>query len=80
MFPRANSRFYGVTGKKHTTFLVLTLDLALLPALVPALDLALRPTPLPAQKRRVTWRLWYWRPVMGESETWVLFMLIPSSY
>ena len=79
-FPRANSHFSGVTGKKRTTFLVLSLDLTLLPTLVPTLNLSLRPTPLPTQKRRVTWQLWHWCPVMGKSETWVLFMLIPSSY
>ena len=79
-FPRANSRFSSVMGQKRTTFLVLALDPTLLPVLILALDLALRPTLLPAQKCRVTWRLWYWRPMMGKLGTWVLFMLSPSSY
>jgi hypothetical protein len=72
--------FFGVTGKKRTTFLVLALDLALDPALVPTLDPTLCPALRIAQKCRVTWRLRYWRPVTGKSGTWVLFILAPSSY
>jgi hypothetical protein len=77
-FPRANSHFFGVTGKKRTMFLVLALDLALddtrsdTRTLVPTLRIA--------QKWKASWRLWNWRPVLGESGTWVLFVLIPSSY
>jgi hypothetical protein len=52
----------------------------LLSALSPVLHSTLRPTLCPAQKRWVVWRLWYWRPMMDESETWVFLVLIPSSY
>jgi hypothetical protein len=57
-----------------------TLNLVLLPALDPVPDPTLRPAPHPAQKRWAIWRLWYWHPVVGESGTWVLFVLAPSSY
>jgi hypothetical protein len=79
-FQGSNSRFFGVTGKKRTTFLLPALDPTLLPVLVLVLDPTLCPALRIAQKWRATWRLWYWRPVMGESGTWVLFMLAPSSY
>jgi hypothetical protein len=71
---------FGVTGKKHITFLLPALSPVLLPALDPVPDPALRPTLHPAQKWWANWRLWYWRPVVGESGTWVFLMLIPSSY
>ena len=64
--------FFGVTRKKRTMFLVPTLDLALIPTLVLALRIA--------QKWKASWRLWHWRPMLGESGTWVLFMIAPSSY
>jgi hypothetical protein len=57
--------FFGVTGKKRTMFLASTLD-PTLPALVPVLDPTLVQHCSIAQKRKATWRLWYWRPVMGQ--------------
>jgi hypothetical protein len=53
---------------------------ALDPTLVPVLDLTLVLAPSIAQKRKATWRLWYWRPVVDKLSTWVLFVITPSSY
>jgi hypothetical protein len=61
-------------------FLGLTLILALDPALLPVLDTTLVPTPNIAQKRKASWRLWYWQIVVDKSSTWVLFVIAPSSY
>jgi len=72
--------FFGVIGKKLITFLLPALSPILLPALDPVPDPALRPAPRPTQKRWAIWRLWYWQPVVSESETWVFFVLAPSSY
>jgi hypothetical protein len=72
--------FFCYYRAKRTMFLGLALDLALDPALVPVLDLTLVPAPSIAQKRKASWRLWYWRPVVDKSGTWVLFFIAPSSY
>jgi hypothetical protein len=72
--------FFCCYREKHTMFPVLTLDPALVPALVPVLDPTLVPAPSIAQKRKASWRLWHWRPVMDKSGTWVFFMIAPSSY
>jgi hypothetical protein len=66
--PRRLIHVLYVTGKNRSLFL--------LPALSLVLHLALRP----AQKQWEIWWLWYWRPVMGESETWFFLMLMASSY
>jgi hypothetical protein len=47
-------------------FLLLVLDPTLLPVLILTLDPTLCPALGIAQKCRATWRLWYWRPVMGQ--------------
>jgi hypothetical protein len=73
-------RIFGVTGKNRSMFLLPTLSPVLHLALSLVLHLTLHPTLRPAQKRWVIWRLWYWRPVVGESETWVFLVLVPSSY
>jgi hypothetical protein len=65
---------------KHTMFLGLTLDPKLDLALIPVLDLALVPTPSIAQKRKASWRLWYWWLVVEKLGKWVLFVIAPSSY
>ena len=80
MLPRIWFTFFGVTGQKCITFMLSALSLVLLPALVPIPDPTLRPAPRPAQKWWEIWWLWYWHPVVGESRTWVLFVLAPSSY
>jgi hypothetical protein len=49
-------------------------------ALVLALDPTLVPAPSIAQKRKASWWLWYWRPVVEKLSTWVLFVIAPSSY
>jgi hypothetical protein len=72
--------FFYCYWAKHTMFLVPSLDLALVPALVPVLDPTLVPALGIAQKRKASWRLWHWRPVMDKSGTWVFFMIAPSSY
>jgi hypothetical protein len=72
--------FFCCYRAKRTMFPVMVLDPALVPAFVPALDPAFVPAPSIAQKRKVSWRLWNWRPVMEKSGTWVLFILAPSSY
>ena len=68
--------FFGVTGKKFTMYLVSTLD----PTLVLALHPTLVPTLRIAQKRKASWWLWYWWPVMDKLGTWVVFIIAPSSY
>jgi hypothetical protein len=50
-------------------FLGLELDPALDPTLVPVLDPTLVPVPSIAQKRKASWWLWYWRPVVDKSST-----------
>jgi hypothetical protein len=72
--------FFGVTGKKRITFLLRHSVLTLLPVLDPVPGPTLRPTLRLAQKWWAIWRLWYWRPVVGESGTWVFLVLAPSSY
>jgi hypothetical protein len=72
--------FFCVTGKKCITFLLPTLILALHPVLDPVFGPTLHPATRPTQKQWVIWRLWYWRPVVGESGTWVLLVLDPSNY
>jgi hypothetical protein len=69
-------RIFGVTGQNRSMFLLPALSLVLHPVLNPVLGPAL----LPAQKQWAIWWLWYCRPVMGESGTWVLLVLSPSSY
>jgi hypothetical protein len=64
--------FFCYYREKRTMFLGPTLVLALDPALVPA--------PSIAQKRKASWQLWYWQPVVDKSSTWVLFVIAPSSY
>jgi hypothetical protein len=68
--------FFCCYREKRTMFLGLALD----PALVLVLDPTLVPAPSIAQKRKASWRLWYWRPVVDKSSTWVLFVIAPSSY
>jgi hypothetical protein len=72
--------FFYCYREKRTMFPVSALDLALVPALVPVPDPTLVPAPSIAQKRKASWRLWHWRPVMDKSGTWVLFIIAPSSY
>jgi hypothetical protein len=72
--------FFYYYREKCTMFLGPTLDPALDPTLVPVLDLTLVPAPSIAQKHKAIWRLWYWRPVVDKSGTWVLFFITPSSY
>jgi hypothetical protein len=66
--------------EKCTMFLGPALDPILDPTLIPVLDPALIPAPSIAQKRKASWWLWYWRPVVDKSGTWVLFFITPSSY
>jgi hypothetical protein len=63
--------FFCGYREKHTMFPVPTLDLVLVPALVLVPDPTLIPAPNIAQKCKASWRLWYWRPVMDKSVTWV---------
>jgi hypothetical protein len=72
--------FFCYYWVKHTMFLVLALDLALIPALIPVPDPTLIPALSIAQKCKVSWRLWHWRPVMDKTGTWTFFMIGPSSY
>jgi hypothetical protein len=53
---------------------------ALVPTLVLVPDPTLVPTPNIAQKRKVSWQLWHWRPMMDKLGTWFFFMIAPSSY
>ena len=61
-------------------FLGLALVPALDPELVLVLDPTLVPTPSIAQKRKASWQLWYWQPVVYKSSTWVLFFIALSNY
>jgi hypothetical protein len=61
-------RILCVTGQNRNLFLHLVLHLALSPTLYPT------------QKPWVNWRLSYRRQAMGESKTWVLFVLMASNY
>jgi hypothetical protein len=72
--------FFCCYREKRTMFPVPTLDPALVPALVLVPDPTLIPALSIAQKRKASWRLWHWRPVMDKSGTWVFFMIAPSSY
>jgi hypothetical protein len=72
--------FFYCYREKHTMFLGLALVPTLDPALVPVLDPTLVPAPSIAQKCKASWWLWYWRPVVDKSSTWVLFVIAPSSY
>ena len=56
--------FFFYYREKRTIFLGLALIPTLDPALVPVLDLALVLAPSIAQKRKASWQLWYWRPVV----------------
>jgi hypothetical protein len=68
--------FFCCYREKHTMFLDPTLD----PTLVPILDLTLVSTPNIAQKHKESWWLWYWQPMVDKSGTWVLFVIVPSTY
>jgi hypothetical protein len=64
------------TDREH----FVALDLTIHPTLDPALHLTLNPTLDPTLGAHHSWRLAYWWALFGESNTWVLFMLKPSSY
>jgi hypothetical protein len=66
--------------EKHITFLLLALSPTLLPVLNPVPGPTLHPALRIAQKQWAIWRLWYWRPLVNESGTWVLLLAAPSSY
>jgi hypothetical protein len=72
--------FFCYYREKHTIFLGLALLPSLDPTLDPILDPTLVPAPNIAQKCKASWQLWYWRPVVDKSGTWVLFVITPSSY
>jgi hypothetical protein len=72
--------FFGVTGKKCITFLLLALSPTLLPVLDPVLGPTLHPTLRLSQKRWAIWQLWYWQPVVGKLGACVFLVLSPSSY
>jgi hypothetical protein len=61
-------------------FLVLALDPTLDLTLVLTLDPTLIPTLHIAQKRKASWLLWYWRPLMDKLVTWDLFIIASYSY
>jgi hypothetical protein len=69
-----------VTGKIHKAFFHPVARPVLHPTLRPVLHPALRLTLHPTLGAWASWRLLYWRPVLGESTTWVLFTLVASNY
>jgi hypothetical protein len=72
--------FFYYYREKHTMFLGPTLVPTLDPTLVLVLEPSLIPAPSITQKRKASWWLWYWQPVVDKSSTWVLFFITPSNY